>query len=75
MIVFGILLNSIDANYWTIGPLLSARFPQFADFGGIFLALYELPLVFTGWLVAPLTQRFGKKRTAYYSIILSSVFI
>ena len=75
VIVFGILLNSIDANYWTIGPLLSARFPQFADFGGIFLALYELPLVFTGWLVAPLTQRFGKKRTAYYSSILSSVFL
>jgi MFS family permease len=75
VLVFNTLLYLYDATFWTIGPLFSTSFESFRDFGGLFMTLYTLPALFVGWLVEPLTQRFGKKRIAYTFFILGSVFL
>jgi len=76
MVTFYLLF--IDAFFWTLAPLYAEE-SAFAGFGGLFLTAYVLPELMVGWFISPLTNHFGKKRTAYLclltgSLILSSFF-
>ncbi len=64
-----------EATFWTIGPLFAGNFTEFSDFSGIFMMLYGLPPLLTGWFVENFTSRFGKKRTAYISFLLGNFFL
>jgi MFS family permease len=75
VLLFMICMQIFDAVFWTIGPLFSDSFPNFHYFSGILMTLYNLPALFTAWKVESATQRFGKKRTAYFSFLLASLVL
>lgn len=75
VLFFILILYVYDAVFWTIGPLYSENFASFSGFGGLFMAMYTLPMLLTGWFVGSLTKRFGKKKTAFFSFLISSFFL
>ncbi|MCJ7792695.1 MAG: MFS transporter [Candidatus Marinimicrobia bacterium] len=75
VLIFTMFLYIFDAFFWTIGPLYSQDFKQFSGFGGLFMTMYTLPTLLIGWVVGPITSKFGKKRTAFISFMISSVFL
>jgi MFS family permease len=69
-----IFLFIIDAFFWTLGPLYGES-PHMTHLGGFFLAAYTLPAFVVGWIVGPLTARFGKHRTAYWCLCIGSLLL
>lgn len=75
VLIFTMIMYTIDAFFWTIGPLFSEYF-NFLHVGkGVFLAMYTLPPLFIGWGVGPLTKSFGKKKTAYISTFIGAIIL
>jgi MFS family permease len=70
-----IFLNVYDSFFWTIGPVLSENLKNLHPFGGLFITLYFLPTLLTGWFVGRITGRFGKKATAYVGLFLGSLLM
>jgi MFS family permease len=70
-----LMINVIDAIFCEIGPLVAEGWVSLGILAGLFLVAYLLPFVFVGWFVGSITQRFGKKKTAIYSLLLSSLFL
>src|SRR3989338_407438 len=68
-------LNIIDAFFWTLGPLISANLKPIHPLGGLFLTAYIIPSLFIGPLAATISKRFGKKKTAFYSLMISSFLL
>jgi len=75
VLIFNITIFIFDAVFWTIGPVFSQSFPNFKDFGGFFMTAYSLPVLIVYWWVNSITNKFGKKRTAYISFLLGSLFL
>lgn len=75
VLLFSALIFLFDAVYWTIGPLLSEEFSNFADFGGLFLVAATIPGLITVWLVGGVTSKYGKKKTAYVSFLISCIVL
>ena len=70
-----IFLNIIDAFFWTIGPLTAESFAAFHPFNGLFLVAYEIPPLLAGFLVGSIANKFGKKKTAFASLIIGSLLL
>ncbi len=75
VLILTMLLNILDAFFWTIGPLLSESFVSIHPFNGFFLAAYELPALMGGWIVGKVAKKYGKKRTAFLSFLLGSILL
>lgn len=75
VLIFYVLLHMFDAAFWTIGPLFAKSFEGFKGFGGFFMAMYILPTLLVSWYVQKITNKYGKKKTAYFSFLISSVLI
>ncbi len=67
------MINLVDATFWTLGPIISESIPELGHLGGLFLTAYLLPSLFAGWFVGKLTLKLGKKKTAYISLLISSL--
>lgn len=74
-LILTILLNIIDAFFWTIGPLVAESFVSFHPFNGLFLVAYEIPPLIAGVIVGAITKKFGKKRTAFVSLLVGSLLL
>lgn len=66
-------LNIIDSFYWTIGPLLTQNISILGDLGSLFMVAYIFPPLIIGWFVGSVTNRLGKKKTAFYALLASSL--
>ena len=75
VLILTLLLNFIDAFFWTIGPLLAESFEGINGFAGFFMTAYSLPILFIGWFIGSITSKFGKKRTAFTSLFLGSIML
>lgn len=64
----------IEAFFWTLAPLYAKQL-QLHGFGGLLLTVYALPALLMGWFVGQLTQRWGKKRTAFVALLIGSAII
>jgi len=71
---FTLFIFVIDAFFWTLAPLYGQR-TEFYGFGGLFLAAYILPFLIIGWFVGPINKKFGKKRTAFVSMLIWSILM
>lgn len=71
---FTLFVFVIDAFFWTLAPLYGQR-SEFHGFGGLFLAAYILPFLIIGWFVGSINKRFGKKRTAFASLLIWSILM
>lgn len=56
VLVMVLVQNVFDSFFWTIGPLYAEKITDSSMFSGILLTLYSLPILFTGWVVAPLNR-------------------
>lgn len=79
-IIFPVLLMTftlylIDAYFWTIGPLFAETFTLPGQHGELILAAYTFPGLLVGWLVRPVTERPGKKITAFMSLMIGSILL
>lgn len=70
VLVVSFLLNVTHAFFWTIGPLFSS---SYGFLGGLFLFVYGLPWLLTGWFVGKITRYIGKKMSAIISLFLGSL--
>lgn len=71
-----LMLNIVDSFFWTIGPLLSESLKSsLGNFEGILITAYFFPMLIVGWLVGPITKRFGKKRTAFWGLLVGSAVL
>ncbi|MBI5369956.1 MFS transporter [Candidatus Uhrbacteria bacterium] len=75
ILFFGMFLNVIDAFFWTIGPLIAESFSHIKTFSGLFMTAYSLPSLLIGWWVGSITKVFGKKRTAFLSLLVGSAIL
>jgi len=64
----------IDAFFWTLAPLYADDM-GLGQFGGLFLMAFGLPSLIVGWFVGLLVKRFGKKRFAYFNLLIGSLII
>jgi predicted MFS family arabinose efflux permease len=75
VLFFNTLLYIFDAAFWVIGPLFSQTFPNFKDFGGLFMLMYTAPTLIICWFVGKLTQKYGKKKTAFISFLIGNIIL
>lgn len=75
VLILTLFSSILSGVFWTLGPLLASSLTSLNGFEGIFVAAHELPFLLTGWFIGRITQRFGKKRTAFVSCVLGSLFI
>lgn len=79
-IIFPVLLMTfvlylIDAFFWTIGPLFAETFSLPGQHGELILAAYTFPGLIVGWLISFATVKFGKKKTAFISLLIGSLLL
>jgi len=75
VLFFYTLIYIFDATFWVIGPIFAQNFPQFKDFGGLFMSMYTLPTLLVCWFVSKFTSKFGKKRTAFVSFLIGNILL
>lgn len=67
-------LNFIDAFFWSIGPLFAEEI-GLGGFAGFFMTAWSLPALLLGWWAGEFAAEHGKERTAYYSLLIGSLFL
>lgn len=75
VLILIIFLWMLDAFFWNIGPLYAQSFKSLGQFEGIFLTAYSLPPLLIGWFIGPITKKFGKKRSAFYSFLIGCALL
>lgn len=75
VLLLTVFLNIFDAFFWTIGPLVSESFVNIHPFNGLFLVAYEFPPLFIGWIIGSITQKVGKKKTAFWLFLVGCLII
>lgn len=75
VLILIIFLWMLDAFFWNIGPLYAQSFKSLGQFEGIFLTAYSLPPLLIGWFIGPITKKFGKKRSAFYSFLIGCILL
>jgi len=75
VLVLTFVLNTIDGFFWLIGPLIAESLGTLGKFGGLFMVAYTLPPLLVGWLAGTMTNKLGKKRTAFISLLTGSLLM
>lgn len=64
VVVLSILISVCDSVFWTTGAVWSNKLARESFWGGLFLPLYMLPTIFSGFVIAKLQIFSGKKKLA-----------
>lgn len=76
LLLFGFGTVFIDASFWSIGTILSEDlYLQNGGIPGVLLVLYSLPLFFMGFFAKRFAVPLGKKRAAFITAAIGSVFL
>jgi MFS family permease len=75
VLVLTLMLNFIDAFFWTVGPLFAESLAGLEKFAGLFMTAYSLPTLFVGWIVGYFAAMYGKKRTAFVALLVGCIFL
>jgi predicted MFS family arabinose efflux permease len=75
LLLFGTLLNIIEAVIWTITPIVDRVAPQINNYGGILLAVSIVPSFFTNLIIQRIDTKKNKKRIALVSFIIGSLLL
>lgn len=73
VLIVTFLINIVDAFFWVIGPLLVRDLSDKGGWGYLFITVYSIPLLITGWFVGKLTRAWGKKRTSMLALLAGFV--
>ena len=72
ILILTMLLYSVEAFFWTLGPLFAETL-KLGQFSGLFLMIYALPSLLVGWFVGVVTKKFGSQRTAFLTFLGGSL--
>lgn len=75
VLIFTFFINVSYAFIWTIGPLFAIELKNTNPLGGFFVSAYLFFSLVAGWFVGKLNQKFGKKRTAFLSLLFGSLVL
>jgi MFS family permease len=75
VLLISLIMGLVDATYWTTGAVLSDNMAKQTWWGGMFLPLYTLPMVFVGIAIAKLGIYKGKKKIAEIFMLVSGVLL
>jgi len=75
VLVISLMMGLVDATYWTTGAVLSDNMAQQTWWGGLFLPVYMLPMVFVGAIIAKWGVYKGKKKLAETFMLISGVLL
>jgi MFS family permease len=75
VLILTMMLNFIDAFFWTIGPIFAESLTELKSFSGFFMTAYSLPSLLVGWLIGSLAKKYGKKRTAFVALFMGAIFL
>jgi MFS family permease len=75
VLALSLFLNIIDSFFWTIGPLFAESMAEIHQFAGFFMTAYLLPALLVGWFVGKVTRKYGKKKTAFVSVMIGSILL
>lgn len=75
ILVLTCLLNIIDSFFWTIGPIVAEGMSQYHQFAGFFMVAFTLPPLLVGWGIGKITTKYGKKQTAFVSLLIGSLIL
>lgn len=73
--VISLVLGILDATFWTTGTVFNDNLAMIHVYGGLFLPLYELPMVVVGLLVAKLGIYKGKKKLTELFMMGSGILL
>ena len=73
VLIMSLVMGLIDATFWTTGTVLSDNLAKTNWWGGMFLPLYMLPMIFVGLIVAKWGVYKGKKKIAEIFMLLSGL--
>lgn len=72
---FTFILYLLESTYYTVGILLSEELVEITILGSLFLVVYILPNIFSGFMVAFFNKNLGKKKTAFISGISGGIIL
>lgn len=75
ILIASLLISIFDSFFWTAGPLVAETLTISHPFNGLFLALYTIPTLLLGGFVGKVCQRYGKKKTAYFSFLMGTAVL
>lgn len=75
MFIFLLVIFMLEATMMSVGVLATEELRDQSWWGGLFIAIYMLPNLFTGFVVEKLGFRFGKKRVAFVSGIIGGCLL
>ncbi len=73
VLILSLVMGLVDATFWTTGTVLSDNLAKINWWGGMFLPLYMLPMIFVGLIVAKWGIYKGKKKMAEVFMLLSGL--
>jgi MFS family permease len=75
VLILTLMINFIDSFFWTVGPIFAESLTEMKKFAGFFMTAYSLPALLVGWIVGSLTRKHGKKKTAFITLLIGSIFL
>ncbi len=71
-LIVTMMLCVVEAFFWTIGPIYASEL-NLGQWSGLLVMADAIPVVLFGWYVGNLTNKLGKKKTAYVTFLLGSL--
>jgi MFS family permease len=75
IVVLSLSMGLLDSTFWTTGTVLSDNMASESSLGGLFLPLYELPMVIMGIVVARWGIYKGKKKLAEIFMLITGILL
>lgn len=75
VLTISLVMGIVDATFWTTGTVLSDNLAKNGWWGGMFLPMYMLPMIFMGVLVARWGVYKGKKKIAELFMLIAGVLL
>ncbi|OGD72585.1 hypothetical protein A3K29_00335 [Candidatus Collierbacteria bacterium RIFOXYB2_FULL_46_14] len=75
VLAISLMMGVVDATYWTTGTVFSDNLAKQTWWGGLFLPLYTLPMVFVGVVIARWGVYKGKKKLAEIFMLVSGLLL
>lgn len=75
VVIISLLCGLLDSTFWTTGTVFSDNLAREHVYGGLFLPLYELPMVVVGLMVARMGIYKGKKKLAEFFLLVAGILM
>lgn len=73
VVFISLFLGLVDANFWTLGPIITQQLSEESFFGGWLLSIYIFPSLFMGFVVARMGIYKGKKKIAQKFMLMAGL--